>query len=509
MIRKILAVLLLILIITSCAEKQEARPNIRLIMGDDIGISEIGSYGGEIETPNIDRLANEGLRFTTFYNMAKCNPTRSSLLTGLYTGGNGAVHLANLTKKAGYFNIMSGKEHFDPWVPEYCKAENVFDHSFYFWATTEYFLPPSGEFERPFFLEGRELSAKEIEFEKSPMYKTDFITDYALRWLDEAFQKKDPFFLYLPYHAAHYPLQARPEDIKKYRGRYLEGWDSIRQQRFERMQKLGVLPKSAKLSPPEDNLNKFRGPFISAYTDYYPWDNLSEAQKDSLDLEMAVYAAIIDRMDQNIGRVLKKLGKHGKLENTLIMYLNDNGSCPFYTNKIPDVQPGPANSYWSLRTGWANVGNTPYRQYKQCGHEGGSHTPFIAFWPGKIAPTTITHQSGHVVDIAPTFLDILNIHYPNEIEGHATLPLHGSSLLPVFMGEEREEPDYFISGLEKFRMFRSGSYKIVKLNGGDWELYNIIDDPTELVNLADSLPEKITELAAHYASTPSGKAAKN
>ncbi len=151
MIQKILSVLLLTLIIASCAEKKESRPNIILIMGDDIGISDIGAYGGEIETPNIDRLANEGLRFTTFYNMAKCNPTRSSLLTGLYTGGNGAVHLANLTKEAGYFNIMSGKEHFDPWVPEYCKAENVFDHSFYFWATTEYFLPPSGKFERPFF----------------------------------------------------------------------------------------------------------------------------------------------------------------------------------------------------------------------------------------------------------------------------------------------------------------------------------------------------------------------
>ena len=495
---------LLILIAFSCTEKKEERPNIILIMGDDIGISDIGAYGGEIETPNIDRLASEGLRFTTFYNMAKCNPTRSSLLTGLYTGGNGAVHLARLTEKAGYSNIMSGKEHFDPWVPEYCKAENVFDHSFYFWATTEYFLPPSGEFERPFFLEGKELKANEIEFEKSPMYKTDFITDYALKWLDEAFQKEDPFFLYLPYHAAHYPLQARPEDIKKYRGKYRRGWDEIRQERFERMQYLGVLPKAAKLSPPEDNLNIFRGPLIPDYTDYYVWDSLSETQKDSLDLEMAVYAAIVDRMDQNIGRVLKKLEKQGKLENTLIMYLNDNGSCPFYSNKIPDVQPGPANSYWSLRTAWANLGNTPFRQYKQCGHEGGGHTPFVVYWPGKIAPNTISHQPGHVVDIAPTFLELLNIQYPDSIEGHATLPLDGSSLLPVFMGGERKEPDYFISGMEKFRMFRSGDYKIVRLNGEKWELYNIKDDPTELENLADSMPDKVIELSNYYASTQIG-----
>lgn len=501
MIRKFQLLLLAIMIMVACSEKKDTRPNIILIMGDDIGISDIGAYGGEIETPNIDRLAQEGLRFTTFYNMAKCNPTRSSLLTGLYTGGNGAVHLAALTKKAGYFNIMSGKEHFDSWVPDYCKAENAFDHSFYFWATTEYFLPESGAFERPFFLEGKELNASEIEFEKSPMYKTDFITDYAMKWLDEAFDKTDPFFLYLPYHAAHYPLQARPEDIDKYRGKYRRGWDKIRQDRFKNMQKMGVLPKNTKLSPPENNLNKSRGPLIADYTDYFSWDQLSEPKKDSLDLEMAVYAAIIDRMDQNIGRVLQKLEKQGKLENTLIMFLIDNGSCPFYANKIKDVQPGPANSYWSLRTSWANLGNTPYRQFKQCGHEGGSHTPFVAFWPGKIKANTISHQPGHVVDIAPTLLDLLNIQYPDSIEGYSTLPLHGSSLLPIFKGEVRKEPDYFVSGLEKFRMFRSGNFKIVRLNGGKWELYNMVHDPTELVNLADSLPDRVTQLANDYANT--------
>ncbi|GAB5554567.1 MAG: arylsulfatase [Saprospiraceae bacterium] len=481
------------------------RPNIILIMGDDIGISDIGAYGGEIATPNIDHLANKGLRFTSFYNMAKCNPTRSSMLTGLYTGGPGAVHLAHLTKTAGYFNIMSGKEHFDKWVPDYCKAENVFDHSFTFWATTQYFLPPSGAFERPFYLEGKELDASEIEFEQAPMYKTDFITDYALKWLEEAFQKDDPFFLYLPYHAAHYPLQARPEDIKKYRGKYLKGWDEIRQERFAKMQALGILPEGTELSPPEGNLNQFRGPLKQEYTDYYAWDTLSAAQKDALDLEMAVFAAMVDRMDQNIGRVLKRLEEQGELENTLIIYLNDNGSCPFYSNKIPDVAPGPADSYWSLRASWANLGNTPYRQYKQCGHEGGSHTPFVAYWPGQIAPNTITDQVGHVVDMAPTFLDILGIPYPDSIEGHPTLPLHGQSLLPVFQGKEREEPDYFISGMERFRMFRSGDYKIVKLNKGPWELYNMVEDPTELVNLAEALPGKVLELSEAYANSPVAK----
>ncbi|MFK7810929.1 MAG: arylsulfatase [Maribacter sp.] len=493
------------LLLASCLEKKTKqenttanKPNIVLIMADDIGISDIGSYGGEISTPNIDFLAEEGLRFRTFYNMAKCNPTRSSMLTGLYNGGNGAVHLAHLTKQAGYTNLMSGKEHFDKWVPDYCKAENVFDQSFYFWATTEYFLPPSEKFERPFYLNGREIGAGEIMHEISPMYKTDFITDYAINWLEDTIEKEAPFFLYLPYHAAHYPLQARPEDIAKYRGKYLQGWDSLRQKRFAKMKALNMLPKNTKLSPPEGNLNQFRGPLIPEYTDYSPWNEFSDEQKDSLDLEMAVYAAIIDRMDQNIGRVLEKLREKGKLENTIVLFLVDNGSCPFYTNKIKDIPPGPANSYWSLRASWANLANTPYRQFKQCGHEGGSHTPFIAYWPNTIKPGSFTDQPGHVVDLAPTFLDILKTRYPDSINGHKSLPLHGSSLLPIFNGKQRKEPNHFISGLDKFRMFRTGDYKIVRLNNGRWELYNIKEDPTELNDLSIQMPEKLRAIELKY-----------
>ena len=478
----------------SCSEPDAKKPNIVLIMADDIGYSDIGCYGGEIKTPNIDRLANQGVRFTTVYNMSKCNPTRSSLLTGLYTGGKGAVHIAQITKEAGYNNIMSGKEHFDSWVPDYCKAENVFDHSFHFWATTEYFLPPSGRYTQPFFLDGKELNASEIRYEKSPMYKTDFITDYALSWLDEACKEDAPFFLYLPYHAAHYPLQARQEDIDKYRGKYKIGWDSLREQRFKRMQKMGILPENAKLSPPEGNLNKSRGPLVPSYTDYYPWESLSELQKDSLDLEMAVYAAMIDRMDQNIGRVLDKLKANGETENTLVLFLVDNGACPFYQNDVPDVAPGPANSYWSLRAAWANLCNTPYRQYKQAGYEGGCNTPFIASWPGVIQPNTICTQPGHVVDIAPTFLDICKVDFPDSVHGYLTLPLDGSSLLPLFKGEKRKDPDFFISGMDKFRMFRTGNYKIVQMNGEDWELYDLNNDPTELENLAGKYPEKVNEL---------------
>lgn len=480
------------------------RPNIVLIMADDMGYSDIGCYGGEIETPNINRLAQEGMRFRSFYNMAKCNPTRSSMLTGRYYGGPGVMHLAQLTKKAGYYNIMSGKEHLDAWVPEYCRAENVFDHSFYFWATTEYFLPPSGSFERPFYLEGKEIGASDIEYDEAPMYKTDFITDYALRWLDEGFDKQleedesKPFFLYLPYHAAHYPLQARPEDIAKYRGKYLKGWDVLRQERYERMNDMGILPQNAVLSPPEKSLNKLRGPLIKDYIDYNPWDKLNDAEKDSLDLEMAVYAAIVDRMDQNIGRVFSKLEEEGVMDNTIILFLIDNGACAFYANKVKDVQPGPADSYWSLRTSWANLANTPYRQYKQCGHEGGGRTPFIVRWPDHIEANSFTDQIGHVVDIAPTFQEVLDVTLPDSIKGYERLAFHGASLLPVFKGEERTEPKYILSGLDKFRMYRSGDYKIVRMNGGRWELYNMVLDPTELNDLAKSEPVILDQIVTAF-----------
>ena len=469
-----------------CIGTAPKKPNIILIMADDIGFSDIGAYGSEVQTPNLDRLAAKGMRFRTFYNMAKCNPTRSTMLTGLYNGGPGAVHLAHLTRLAGYYNIMSGKEHFDSWVPAYCNAENVFDHSFYFWATTEYFLPPSGSFERPFYLEGKEIEASKIKHHIKPMYKTDFITDYALDWMEEGFNDSDkPFFLYLPYHAAHYPLQARPQDIEKYRGKYLKGWEKVRETRFEKMKALGIIEPSTRLSPPEGNLNTKRGPLIPEYTDYYAWDTLSDALKDTLDLEMAVYAAMIDRMDQNIGRILDKIKDKGVEDNTIILFLVDNGACPFYSNKKPHIPPGSAESYWCLRSTWANVGNTPFRQYKQSGHEGGCRTPFIAYWPGTIDANTITDQPGHVVDLMPTFLDILDIEYPDTIQGHATLPYHGASLLPIFKGETRPLPDFFVSGLDAFRMYRHKDKKMVRMNGGPWELYDLQDDPTELQNQAD------------------------
>ncbi len=481
------------------------KPNIILIVGDDMGFSDIGCYGAEIDTPNLDRLGKNGVRFTQFYNMAKCNPTRSSLLTGRYYGNDQAISFVQLLSDAGYNTIMSGKEHFDNWVPKHCYAENTFDNSFTFWATTEYFIPPSGKFSRPFYLNGEQLEPGEIKTKQKPFYKTDVITDYALDWLDEVIDQEDPFFLYLPYHVAHYPLQAREADIQKYRGKYRKGWDKVRQERFERMKEIGVIDPDCRLSPPSDNTNKFRGhpkgdeERRAKIPKYRPWESLTEEEKDEFDLEMAVFAAMIDRMDQNIGRVLKKVEEAQKMENTLILFFSDNGSCPFDSNKDFSIPPGGPASYRCLNTCWANVGNTPFRYYKQNGHEGGCNTHCIAHWPDTIKSGFITDQPGHVVDIFPTVLDLIGVDYPEEYHGKSTIPLHGHSLLPIFQGKTRKEPEFFISGFtEKFRMYREKKWKIVKQNAGEWELYNMEKDPTELRNLASDMSDKVQELEENY-----------
>ncbi len=484
---------------------RDDRPNIIVIIGDDIGFSDIGCYGAEIKTPNLDRLAAGGMRFRNFYNMSKCNPTRSTMMTGLYMGNDHAISFVPLLREAGYSAMISGKEHFDKWVPKECYFSETFEKSFTFWATTEYFVPPSGSFERPFYLDGVEVSATEIEAEIEPKYKTDFITDYALRYLDEMIDRDRPYFLLLPYHAAHYPLQARPEDIAKYRGKYRQGWDDIRAQRFARMKQMGILDQDIKLSPPSDNSNRFRGapdgwPEIrEKWPTYYSWASMTPEEKDEKDLEMAVFAAMIDRMDQNIGRVIDRVEAAGQLDNTLILFFSDNGSCPFDSNKDFDIPPGPAESYRCLSTPWANVGNTPYRLYKQNGHEGGAKTHLIAHWPKQIVSNQMTDAMSHVADLFPTFLEMAGVVYPEDRNGKKTLPLDGHSLMPVFSGRTTSHHQDLISGhKEIFRMYRNNRWKIVRENGDQWELYDMKKDPTELKNLAVKKPGRIRRMIASY-----------
>jgi len=498
------------IVLTNCtlqSEKENQRPNIILIMGDDIGYSDLGCYGSEIETPNLDSLAENGLRFRTFYNGAKCNPTRSSLLTGLYWGNDRAVNLAQVLSNTGYTTLYAGKEHFDGWVPEHCMANRSFDYSFFFRNINEFHVPPDSVFKNPFYLGEEELNVKDIEVSRQPFFKTDVITDYALKFLDKTKEDKNkPFFLYLPYHVAHYPLQARPEDIRKYEGKYMAGWDTIRQRRFEKMKEIGLADHNWQLSEPTDNINKSRVKETAGDEErrariplYRPWNTLTHKEKEELDLEMAVFAAMVDRMDQNIGRIIEWLMKEGQYENTIIMYLSDNGSCPYDSNRDFEIPPGPANSYRTLSAAWANVGNTPFRFFKQFGHEGGCNTHFIVHYPKIINSGFVTDQPGHIVDILPTFIDLAHTIYPGTLGSIRTLQLQGSSLLPIFYGEHRKEPEFFISGFEnEFRMFRMDNWKIVRANAEEWELYNLDNDRTEMYNLADSLPSKVHELEKDY-----------
>lgn len=486
-------------------QSHNKKPNIILIMGDDIGYSDLGSYGSEIATPNLDDLAQNGARFRTFYNLAKCETTRSSLLSGHYQGDHRSLNIASLLNEQGYHTFHVGKEHFDDWVPDHCYAKNVFDRSFYFPIINEFHIPPDSTFQYPFYLNDKQLAIDEIRVNKKPFYKTDVLTDYALSFIDSAMQTENPFFLYLPYHVAHYPLQARPEDVEKYRGRYKVGWDTIRQRRYKKMKASGLLTEVYELSEPTDNINRFRGrpegddDIRDKIPLYRPWSSLTEQEKDHLDLEMAVFAAMIDRMDQNIGRLLQKLKNQGVFQNSIIMYLSDNGSCPYDSNRDLDVPPGPPNSYRTLSAGWANVGNTPFKFFKQFGHEGGARTHFIIHWPEKIKEGFITPQPAHVVDIFPSILEMTQTSYPDHYNDNPTIPLHGKSFVPVLQGETREEPGFFISGFtDRFRMYRSGNWKIVKANDAGWELYNIKKDPTELNNLADSQLDKLEAIIQEY-----------
>lgn len=487
---------------TANSDKEaKSRPNIVLIMADDMGYSDIGCYGSEIQTPNLDRLASKGVRFRNFYNMAKCNPSRSSLFTGLFKGDHRSQSMGQLMKNAGYTTIMCGKQHLDSWVPDRCQAVNSFDYSFWFHLCNEFFVPPSGSFKYCFNLGNKKLKASEIEASRKPLYKTDFVTDYAIKFMDEAAKKDNPFFLYLPYHSAHFPLQARAEDIAKYRHKYLDGWDELREKRFRKLIQLGLIDKSCKLSPPEGNINRFRGapkgdPLVRKKIPLYrTWDSLTPKEKDEMDLEMAVFAGMIDRLDQNVGRILKRLEELGELENTVVFFLVDNGSCPYDSNKNLSVPPGGANSWRSLCAAWANLGNTPFRYFKQFGHAGGNNTPFIAYWKGEIPENEIVDGPGHIVDLLPTLLEIGAGEYPQITEtGEKTQKLDGQSLLPIIRGEVAADDRLLTSGIKRFRMYRKGPWKLVQKNNETWELYNLKEDPTELNDLVNQNPEIVKDI---------------
>jgi arylsulfatase A-like enzyme len=472
------------------AEPDRARPNFILIMVDDMGYSDIGCYGGDVKTPNLDQLAKNGLRFTQFYNTAKCHTTRAELLTGNYAysiGDNNMEHGATfgeVLRPIGYRTLISGKWHQKP-LP----TTRGFDRYYGLADGCSNFFNPGLKARAGEGPPGRKgktrvrrwaIEDKVIMGYTNPdkdFYTTDAFTSYAIDRLDEYKGEDKPFVLYLPYTAPHYPLHAWPEDIAKYRGKYKIGWDEIRKQRFKRMKEMGIIGPNHKLTPRASKA----------------WDDLSEEQKDAEDLKMAVYAAMIDRVDQNLGRLFAKVKELGEWDNTLIMFLTDNGACPEQPNTTPNIPPGPVESYRTVSVGWANASNTPYRKFKSTDYEGGIRTPFIAHWPGVIKPG-MTNQVGHIIDVSATFRDVTGAKYPKEILGNKTKPPLGKSLLPIFKGEEREPHKEIYWHFSRANAVRQGDVKAVR-EGKVWELYDLKADPSEMNNLAKKMPEKTAELA--------------
>lgn len=497
---------------------KEVRPNILLILVDDMGFSDIGAFGGEINTPNIDKLADEGLRFSRFYNTAKCFPSRACLLTGQYAQHCGmsekagvftnAVTIAEVLHEAGYRTLMTGKHH---------GKENPIDFGFdrYFGlkdGTCNYFNPGIQR-------EGEPVPAREKNNrirtwaidsviykpytpKEKNFYTTDYFTNKAIDYLEEYKVESKPFFLYLAYTAPHDPLMAWPEDIQKYLGKYMAGYETIRKKRYERQKQIGLIDDSFPLSEPT----------------YDNWDSLSKNDKMTRDSIMSTYAAMIDRIDQNIGRLLSKLGELGKLENTIIFFMSDNGaqsrvdekdegyseseySLILPTKVVSDskLPIGNMGRWTSLTTSWANVSNTPFRLYKEKSHEGGISTPLIISLPKYFKNRKgIINYPSHLIDIMPTILEISGAKYPKEFENGKVNPYDGVSLLPLFKGIEPKRNGPIFWKWSNGKAIRKGKWKLVSDNNGPWELYDMTLDQTETNNLVEKFPEIVEGLKADW-----------
>ena len=484
-----------------------ARPNFVLIMADDMGFSDLGCYGSEIQTPNLDKLAAGGVRLTQFYNTGRCCPTRAALLTGLYSHQAGVGHMVERYKPplpgylghlnrqcvtigevllaAGYHTLMSGKWHVGQGEGMW-PVERGFER-FYgmVGGGANYFKP-----------DGRHgpmgLDRKEIHPGGGDYYLTDAFTNHAIKFVNDASAKNDkPFFLYLAYTAPHWPLHAKPDDIERYRDKYKDGWDALRAARHKRQIELGIVDAAWSPTP--------RG------TDIPAWDKVPPKKQAEMDLRMAVYAAQIDRMDQQIGRVVATLKELKKFDNTLILFLADNGGCAeggvfgFGEIQKREAAPGSVDTWASYGEGWANASNSPFRRYKHWVHEGGISTPLVASWPagipsrGKIVP-----QVGHLIDIMPTLLEVAGAEYPKTYNGHEILPLAGRSLATVLKTGQPIDRELIFWEHEGNRAVRRGEWKFVSQHPGRWELYDMSKDRTELTNVAADHADVVTELHALY-----------
>ncbi len=496
---------LFVAVLVAGAGQAAERPNIVLILADDMGYSDLGCYGSEIHTPNLDRLAEEGVRFRSFYNAGRCCPTRAALLTGLYPhqagmGGmvsgpqekpdpyqgylnNECVTLAEVLRTAGYSTFMTGKWHVGEFRPVW-PVDRGFDRYYgLISGAMNYFNIDLGK--RKGIVRGFAIDDRPYKPPADGFYATDAFTDHALDMLRHR-DKSKPFFLYLAYNAPHWPLHAYESDIRRYEGSYRKGWHWLRTERYRRMLALGIIDERYRLAPDDPVVLR--------------WDTLDPARKREMDRKMAVYAAQIDRMDWNIGRLVRYLREDGVLENTIIIFLSDNGGCheggPFGQNFRPDLTGpiGSERSYHSYGRGWAHASNTPFRKYKHWVHEGGIITPFIVYWPGKIPdPGAIRTQVGHVIDLMPTLVELAGARYPDSFLGRQIRPMEGRSLVKAILGEE-EVPRELYWEHSRNRAVRVGEWKLVAERGEAWELYNLAEDPTELNNLVTDRPKKAEQL---------------
>ena len=516
-----------------------AKPNILLILADNVGFSDIGCYGGEIRTPNLDGLAAEGLRLTQFYNCARCCPSRASILTGLYPhqagigsmtadeglpGYHGSlqphcVTIAQVLKTAGYRTAMAGKWHVGDRQPP---TQRGFDD---FYGFVRGYAVDSWEPRMMTRLpEGRPMR----QYTRGEFFATDAITDHAIDFLAEARRHAAPWFLYVAYQAAHFPLASRPGDMQGYGETYSKGWDKVREERVARQKTLGLFASELSLTPrspiPLPEVARRHGS-LTADGNNPPWDSLPQDRRADLAQRMAVYAGMVTGMDRNIGRLIDDLRRHREVENTLILFLSDNGACaewePFGFDLQPVARPqpgtginvgtpgapnvlhrgvslaamgGPGNLF-SYGSGWANASNTPFRFYKHYDHEGGISTPLIVHWPaGTKRRGEFERRVGHVIDLMATCAEAAGATYPQRFDGNEVLPLEGCSLVPALRGE-KPQPRTLFWEHEGNRAVRADRWKLVALRGGPWGLYDFDVDRTEMHNVADRHPDIVARLA--------------
>ena len=532
---------------------EPAKPNIIIILADDLGFSDLGCYGGEIRTPNIDALAAKGVRFTQCYNSSRCCPSRASLLTGLYPHQAGigrfvgksdnlpgylgrlsdrCVTLAEVLRPAGYGTYACGKWHVNEPGPIARGFEEfygfVHGYAVNSWEPKMMLRLPQGRPQR--------------SYPPGEFYATTAITDHALDFLDIARQKNRPWLMYVAYQAAHFPVQAPPKLTASYVATYERGWDVLRAERLERMKKLGIVDNNLSLPPrsPIDDVAVAKRIGSMTADGFNPaWDTLDAKRHADLARRMAVYAAMVETLDTNVGRLVASLRQHGELENTLILFLSDNGACaewePFgfdlnpaqfrdpkpghgidmYTPNMPNIlhegealaAMGGPDTLFSYGCAWANLSNTPLWLYKHYAHEGGIRTPLIVHWPARLA-----EMSGwrphvvHLMDIMATCVEVSGARYPDSAGGHDILPMAGRSLMPASLNQP-VEPRTLIFEHERNAAIRRGAWKLVGRNvlsrdglqpKGRWELYNLASDPSEQHDLSADKPELVEQLSQTF-----------